>query len=405
MASDPTRLLTEPTSVRRFRARAASRKAKSPTLVFLLRWSWVLALGVLAGAGAAYQFATHGPMPLRSTAVVLVPSQGDPATNTQGSALQARNAAESFAIQASTPHLYGLVSDALRGKLDLSGRDLLLMDQNKQIDIRAPRDGNVITISVTDTDGPTAQLLADTIAQVFVQDVNARARDDLDTRRTQLQDRIELTRRQLTAAQLYQRQQDLVKAIADERNQFAQLQLQYITELQHEVELDHLDLTPERRETVQAVRGQWLDITSSQQQTIKQRLDDLTAQLNEVQAQIDQLPEKTDPVISAAFAGAYAQQLQAQTQQFVQLEVNGQAASSVLVPYGSASPPLPAESTRKLLAYGAGGGLAVGAVLALLLELLRRQFLAWRARRATRRAQRLAAAAAAAVRPAEANVG
>jgi uncharacterized protein involved in exopolysaccharide biosynthesis len=402
MVESATRSLTERTSPRPLRPKVNSHgnKGRSPTLAFLLRWSWLLALCVLAGAGAAYEFAKYGPMPLRSTAVILVPSQGDPATNTQGSALQARSAAESFAIQASTPHLYGLVSDALRGKVDLSARDLLLMDQNKQIDIHAPRDGNVISISVTDTDGATAQLLADTIAQVFVQDVNARARDDLDARRKQLQDRIELTRRQLTAAQLYQHQQDLVKAIADERNQFAQLQLQYITELQHEVELDRLDLTPERRETVQAVRGQWLDITSNQQQTIKQRLDDLTSQLDAVQAQLEQLPEKTDPVISAAFAGAYSQQLQAQTQQFVQLEVNGQAASSVLVPYGSASPALPAESTRKVLAYGAGGGLAAGAVLTLLLELVRQQVLAWRSRRASERAQRLGT-----VRPAEANVG
>ena len=402
MVESATRSLTERTSPRPLRPKVNSHgnKGRSPTLAFLLRWSWLLALCVLAGAGAAYEFAKYGPMPLRSTAVILVPSQGDPATNTQGSALQARSAAESFAIQASTPHLYGLVSDALRGKVDLSARDLLLMDQNKQIDIHAPRDGNVISISVTDTDGATAQLLADTIAQVFVQDVNARARDDLDARRKQLQDRIELTRRQLTAAQLYQHQQDLVKAIADERNQFAQLQLQYITELQHEVELDRLDLTPERRETVQAVRGQWLDITSNQQQTIKQRLDDLTSQLDAVQAQLEQLPEKTDPVISAAFAGAYSQQLQAQTQQFVQLEVNGQAASSVLVPYGSASPALPAESTRKVLAYGADGGLAAGAVLTLLLELVRQQVLAWRSRRASERAQRLGT-----VRPAEANVG
>jgi hypothetical protein len=401
MVENPRRLPTERTSARPFRPRAAAHdKARSPTLSFLLRWSWLLSLCVLAGAGAAYEFAMHGPVPLRSTAVILVPSLGDPATNTQGSTLQARSAAESFAIQATTPHLYGLVSEALRGKLDLSARDLLVMDQNKQIDIRAPRDGNLITISVTDTDAATAQLLADTVAQVFIQDVNDRARDDLDTRRKQLQQRIELTRRQLTAAQLYQRQQDLVKSIADERAQFAQLQLQYIAELQHEVELDRLDLVPERRETAQTVRGQWLDITSNQQRTIQARLDDLTAQLNAVQAQLDELPEKTDPVISAAFAGAYSQQLQAQTQQFVQLVVNGQAASSVLVPYGSASPALPAESTRKLVVYGAGGGLALGAALALVMELLRQQLLAWRSRSATGRAQRGTAA-----RPAEANVG
>src|ERR671936_847302 len=124
MADNATRPLTERTSPRPLRPKTPphSTTRRSPTLAFLLRWSWLLALCVLAGAGAAYQFAKYGPMPLRSTAVILVPSQGDPATNTQGSALQARNAAESFAIQASTPHLYGLVSDALRGKLDLSAR-------------------------------------------------------------------------------------------------------------------------------------------------------------------------------------------------------------------------------------------------------------------------------------------
>lgn len=381
MAAEVHPLLTRNGTQRAVRARTVARSVgANPYIAFMVRWSWLLVIGLVAGIGAAYQYSLYGPIPLRSTAVILVPSQSDPSTNPQGSPLQARNAAESFAVQASTAHLYGLVSEALKGKLDVSSRDLLEMDQAKKIDIRAPRDSNLITISVTETSPATAQLLADTIAQVFVNDVNARAGEDLDTRRKQLSDRIELTRRQLTAAQLYQRQQDLTKAMSDERSQFAQLQLQYIQELQHEVELDRLELTGEQRQSIQAVRTQWLDITSNQQQAIRSRLNELGDQLAAVQADLDTLPERTDPVISAAFAGAYSGQLQALTQQFVQLQINSQAATSVLVRYGTASPAIPADSTRKLLAYGAAGGLLAALVLAGLLEVPRRWWLRRRER-------------------------
>jgi len=112
------------------------------------------------------------------------------------------------------------------------------MSQEKRLDVRVPRGANLISISATDNDSKLAHRLADTMAAVFVEDVNTRAGGDLATRRRVLEQRIETVRQQLTGAQLQQQEQELSKELWNQRGQLLQIQAQNQQELQRQLEFD-----------------------------------------------------------------------------------------------------------------------------------------------------------------------
>jgi uncharacterized protein involved in exopolysaccharide biosynthesis len=237
----------------------------------------------LVGTGAALGYAQYGPVSYTSTALVLVPPQTDPSTDSLGSPGKVRDVAGNFAAQASSPYIFQRVSQSLQGQLELSARDLTLMAQDKRLDIRPVRNANLISITVAHPDPATAQLIANTIATVFVEDVNSRVGNDVDARKQQLEQQIESTRQLLTTAQLQQREQELTKALREQRGQLLQIQLQYQQELQRQVEEERQaiaasasqtpTLSPEQQQRLQelaeaaaGLRAQSLEMVRSQQQ-------------------------------------------------------------------------------------------------------------------------------------------
>lgn len=378
------------------RSRSALRSAMpaaapNPYLAFVRRWWWLLVLGAVLGTLGAFAYLRFGPVPYESTANVLVPPQSNPGANSLGSPGQVQGVASNYAVQASSSRVYEAVSRALQGlsARKLSAKDLLTMDQENQINVGTQRGSNLIAISVTDSDPAFASLLANTIASVFVKDVQDRAAADLDNQKQELEQKIETTRQQFVNAQLFQRQQDLLSQLRDQRSQLLQIQMQYQQELQRQVEEDQRAQvvvagspkpTPEQLQRAQLlaeasarVRTQWLQIVGAQQKDVEQNITTLNAQLAAVNDGLSRVPDSTDTSVEAAFATAYGAQLQSLTAEYVHLQLNGQASASPVQLYGEASPPVTQASGKKTLPIGAGLGIALATALAYALEWLQRQ--------------------------------
>ncbi len=354
-------------------ASASTPAGQDPYLAFALRWWWLLILGALLGGFAAFGYTKYGPVPFQSIAQVQVPAQTttDPTANSS----QARSAATNYAAEAASPQMFALVSKALVGKLDLSANDLMLMNQQGQLDIRIVKNTNLISITVADPDPSRARLLADTFATVLVNDVNGRAATQLDARGLQLQEQIKQTQDRLVVAQLQQRAEGLRQELVTQRGQLLQLQLGYQQELQRQAESDRLAATngvPTNPQII-TTRTQWLKLISDQITALQTTLDDLTAQLNQVQATLKTLPAGTDPSVSAAFTTAYNEQLQSLTRDFAQVQLSGPGARTPLVRYGEASDPLAANGRKKILLMGLAAGIALAVGLGFGIDLLRQR--------------------------------
>ncbi|MBI4505850.1 MAG: hypothetical protein HY691_09970, partial [Chloroflexi bacterium] len=353
------------------RARRDLAPAQRSYVEITRQWWWVLAIGAVLGAGGAVAFTQYGPVPYQSTAQVLVPPMIDLANQNDalGSPTRARAAAANFAAQASSSRTFELVSKALDGLATFSVRELLLMNQNGRIDIRPTREANFINIVVTDGDPDGARLLANTIAAVFVDDVNEGARSQLQTRRQQLEQQIDLTRNQFVTAQLQQRERDLLRDLWNQRSQLLQVQAQYQQELQRQIDLDRLPfiapgLPPvsldqqqrlqQLREAQTQVRSQWLKLTGEQQRQVEQNIAEINAELSQVRGMLGSRGSDGDPLVAAAFASAYSLQLQGLTREYARLEMNADTLRAPVVRYGSASEPLPALGLRKALPIGTG---------------------------------------------------
>jgi myosin heavy subunit len=276
------------------------------------RWWWALLACTLLGLGAAVAYVKYGPMPNDSTALILVPADSDLSADPLGSPSRLRGAAANFAAQAVSPQMQQLVSTALQGKLDLAPRDLAQMIQDKRITIQAQRDTNTINVTATDPNPDTARLLANTFASVLVDDVNTRAKSDLDLRKQQLSQQIEQTRGQLVTAQLQQRAQDLTKELRDQRGQLLQLQFQYQQELQQQAQAKQLQAlaaapapTPpapdpdvqlqlqQLADTSATSQAQTIDLLNSQQADLQTTINNLSGQLDSVHAALRRLPTAT----------------------------------------------------------------------------------------------------------------
>ena len=349
-----------------------ARTGPDPYLAFALRWWWLGLLGAIIGVGLAVAYMQFGPFPYQSVAQVQVPPQTT--TNPNANSGQAVTATTNYTAEATTSQMFSLVSKELAGKLNLSASDLILLQQDGKIDIRATKGTNFITVVVTDADQGRARLLADTIATVFVRDVNGRASAQIDARQQLLEGQIDLTGRNYLTANLNQRQEELQTRLANQRTGLLQLQSSYQQENQRQAEADRLVATtgPPSPQIV-ATRNQWLETLNSQIAQVQNDIRDTNTQLDGVRAQLAKLPGSTDPSVSAAFASAYAEQLQSLTREYAQLQLDAPTARVPLIRYGVASDPLPASGRKKVVILGAGLGAVVAAGLAFGIDLLRRR--------------------------------
>jgi chromosome segregation ATPase len=303
----------------------------------------VLVIGTLLGLGGGLGYAMYGPVPYKSTALLMVPLQADPADNSFGSPNRVRTLAQTFAAQLASPYVYGLVSQALQGTVNLSTRDLTEMANRREIDIRPQRSANLIGISVTDPIKEHARLIANTFASVAVQDVTNRATGDVDTRRKMLEQQIDSTRQQLITSQLRQQEQDLSKQLHDQRSQLLQIQLQYQQEIQRQLGEAQLQLnlqqlqnrassspppalTPAQQQRIQqlvsassAVHSQRLQIMRDQQQDLQDTMAQKDSDLGAVREQLDALMPASDIADQSRQVEA-ATQVQTQRQQLLQRE-------------------------------------------------------------------------------------
>lgn len=352
---------------------ASAPAGQDPYIAFALRWWWLLLLGALIGGVGAYAYTQYGPVPFQSVAQVQVPAQTT--TNPTAGSDQARSAATNYVAEATSTQMFTLVSKALAGKMELSASDLQLMAQDGRLSIKLVKNTNFINIAVTDPDPERARLLADTFATVFVSDINSRASTQLDTRGLQLEQQIKMTQDRLVVAQLLQRQEDLRKQLVDQRGLLLQLQLGYQQELQRQQEADRLAAAAGQTITQQVLdtRAQWLKLIGDQITAMQTTINELNAQLDQVQTTLKGLPSGTDPTVSAAFTSAYSTQLQSLTKEFADLQLSGPNAREPVIRYGKASDPLPATGRKKLLMMGLAAGMALAAGLGFLFDILRQR--------------------------------
>jgi uncharacterized protein involved in exopolysaccharide biosynthesis len=326
-----------------------------------MRWWWLLAIGVVLGAIGAVAYTKAGPTSFTSTALVQVPAQTgtDPTAN----AAQARSATANYAASGSSTRMYDLVSQALKGKLDVTATDLQKLEQSGALSITPQRTANFFGITVIDKDPDRAELLANTFAQVMVQDAADNAKSQFDARQTQLQQQIDFTRQQLTTAQLYQNQRDLQNQLSGYRTTLLALQSS------REQDLARVAATGAPASAQSDVQ----DILDQQITDVKNNISDVTAQLADVQGQIDKLPAGSDPLLSASFAAAYSQQLADLTTQSVGEQLSAMTSAPPLVQYGDATDAVSTASLKKLGLMGVvlGGGLFAG--IAFLIEFIQKR--------------------------------
>ena len=128
----------------------AAAPAQDPYLAFALRWWWLLIVGGILGLVAGFGYVKYGPIPYTSVAQVQVPPQTT--TNPNANSGQAVDATANYSAEATTSQMFSLVSQELAGTLEISSSDLLVLQQEGKLVIKAAKGTNFITITVTDSD-------------------------------------------------------------------------------------------------------------------------------------------------------------------------------------------------------------------------------------------------------------
>jgi capsular polysaccharide biosynthesis protein len=366
-------------------ARPVDQQERDPLMQFARRWWWLLAIGAIIGIAAAVTYSRTGPIPYESTALMQVVTPSGATTTEQAD--QARTAAANFAAEVASPRIYTLTSQALVGQLDITASDLEAMERAGTLVIAPMRTSNFIRIVVTDPDPDRAKLIADTISQVFVNDIGVRTKASYEARQAQVNDQIEFTRDQLATSALRQREIDLKESIRDQQSALLTLQTSYQQELSRQAESDAIgdrSSFSENELTQQAeVRTQLLRAFSQQIADAEANITAINEDLTSVRNQLATLPPDTDGSLSAAFSTAYSLQLTALTQRYVTDQIAALTESPPVLRYGEASTPYSTQGIKKIGLFGLMGGMAVAAAFGLAFDFLRK----WRAARAIRRGE------------------
>ncbi|TAK34827.1 MAG: hypothetical protein EPO21_08060 [Chloroflexota bacterium] len=369
------------------RSRRPATKTRDPYMAFALRWWWLFLFSVALGVFGAWSYTRTGAVPYQSTAVVAVASQVDPfAPNaaTQRLAGADAMAAANYAAQGSSYRVYQLASQALsqrkdldpkdlqqvdlgssllawgrntleplfeavglpalpevtvtsKGPRDLSPEGLISADGQRNIDIKPSTSGNVIRVSVTDLNPGFAKLLADSIANAFVQNTNEDAGATVDDRLQQIQQQMDGARQHLVAAQLSRREQDLLKQLQEQRAQYAQIDMSYqqgLLEMDRADQLAAASTSSEDAAALAASQAKWQELSAAsapesadwlsklmkQQTEVEKSIDEFSAQLASVQQSLAAIPASKDPLVDAASSAMYAVQAQQLTSQSLTLQ-------------------------------------------------------------------------------------
>lgn len=286
-------------------------EAPNPYIVFARRWWWLLLTGLVLSVIATVAYVRYGPVPHTSTALLMLapqPQGNTPfgaATNPIGSTNVARSVGDTLSAQLSSPYLHQLVVRALEGKISLTPQQFAGMRQDRDIQVRGLKGTNIISVTVAHPLPDYARVLADTLAAVFIEDINTRSSGALKATRAQLEQQIATTREQLITAELQQRQQGLTRDVRNNRGQLLQVQLQYQLELQRQLEMERLALaveqprlTAQQRQRLQQVNDassqlqtQSLQVMSAQQREVDRAIADLEGQLARVRDATRKLSE------------------------------------------------------------------------------------------------------------------
>lgn len=359
---------------------ATDQQERDPLMQFAKRWWWLLTIGAIIGVAVAYTYQQVGPIPYQSTALLQVVTPSGSTTTEQ--AAQARSASTNFAAEVASPRTYALVSEALVGSLDISASELGSMERSGAIAISPLRTSNFIRVVVTDPDPVRAQLLADTIARVFVDDIAVRSKDGFEVRQSQVQEQIQFTREQLATSALRQRENDLEEEIRGQQGALLTLQTSYQQELGRQAETDAIgdrgSFSESELTKLIEVRSQLLRAIGQQISAVEANVATLNEELTSVRDELATLPPDADGSLSAAFTTAYSLQLSALTERFVTDQVSALTVGPPVLRYGDASTPYVTQGIKKLGVFGVVGGLAVAAGLGMAVDLVRK----WRAGRA-----------------------
>ena len=345
---------------------------RDPYIAFVLRWWWLIGIGLLVGSAGGYAYQTYGPVPYSTTALIQVlPQTSAGPTDPNAQAVQARNATVDYTAEIASGPTMSLVRQALAGKPNVGAANLTSMANKGTLVVEQASSGaNFIRITVTDTDPARAMLIANTYAKVAVDQINANAARQLAQSETQLQQQITDTRQRLVTAQLLQRKLDLTNQLQTERTTLLNAQSSYQQELLRQQQLPS---TQPKTPQLDQVESQWLQVISDQITQIQGNINDTTAQIKAVDDQISKLTPPPDPAVSAAFASAYQTQLTNLTSTYAQMQLGGQGAAAPIGMFGQASDPLPTTGLKKTLMEGAALGLALAAGLGFGIDQLRRR--------------------------------
>jgi hypothetical protein len=269
----------------------------------------VLAIGLALGVGGSVAYIKFGPGTYQSTAQVMVPAPIDPAGDSLGAARATRDAASNYIGQAGSSHMLSLVSRAIGPKLPVSEHDLIEMQKEKGLEVKAQSGTSFIGITATGNSPEAARLLANTYAEVLVNDVNQRAAVAVAARKAQLEKQIEAARQQLATAQLHQREQEIVRDIREHRTQLLALQQSYQQELERQERQGSMDRllraqtagqpvsTPAPDQRVQELTStaarlgtQTLRVLGEQQKDLDTSIAATSAQLQDVRAALNRAP-------------------------------------------------------------------------------------------------------------------
>jgi len=135
--------------------------------------------------------------------------------------------------------------------------------------------------------------------------------------------------------------------------------------------------SPEVTAAANEVRTRWYQVTGEIATDLDKNMQQTTQELDDIKAQIDAQPTKTDPALAGALTTAYNSQLQSLTASYVNLEISAQSNMKPVQLVGTgASDPIPAGGQKKTLMMGVAGSAMAAIAVAFALEQLRNRRLA-----------------------------
>lgn len=204
------------------------------------RWWWVIVIGPVLGAVVAYLISSTATPIYQASAMVVIES-----ANAETSA----NYSDIIAAERMTRTYSRLVemSPALEQSIDRLALPLTVEELRGKISVSPVRDTQLLAVSVTDPSPARAADIANTVAEVFIEQRTAQERELLGTSSAALAEEIDTVREDITAKSTeideYKARPDaetptIAATIRQMESQLAQMQTLYNTLLDRQIQLD-----------------------------------------------------------------------------------------------------------------------------------------------------------------------